>query len=232
MTPATFEKETAMSHHALDLVRAKGKLPARYGNFIGGNWVDPTDGQYFTDCSPINGERLIDVAKSTARDVEMALDAAHKAKDDWARMAPAERSRLLNRVADRMEENLELLALAETLDNGKPIRETRGADVPLAIDHFRYFAGCIRAEEGAISTIDNDTIAYHFKEPLGVVGQIIPWNFPLLMAAWKLAPAIVAGNCVVIKPASNTPLSLLLLMDLVGDLLPPGVVNVVTGPGG
>jgi aldehyde dehydrogenase len=226
------EKDNAMSQHALDLVRSKGKLPARYGNFIGGNWVAPADGQYFTDYSPINGERLIDVAKSTARDVEMALDAAHKAKDDWARMAPAERSRLLNKVADRMEENLELLALAETLDNGKPIRETRGADVPLAIDHFRYFAGCIRAEEGAISTIDNDAIAYHFKEPLGVVGQIIPWNFPLLMAAWKIAPALAAGNCTVIKPASNTPLTLLILAGLTAGILPPGVLNVVTGPGG
>src|ERR1700731_1111116 len=232
VTPPTFEKENAMSQHALDLVRSKGKLPVRYGNFIGGNWTAPADGQYFTDYSPINGERLVDVAKSTARDVEMALDAAHKAKDAWARMSPAERSLLLNKVADRMEENLELLALAETLDNGKPIRETRGADVPLAIDHFRYFAGCIRAEEGAISTIDNDTIAYHFKEPLGVVGQIIPWNFPLLMAAWKIAPALAAGNCTVIKPASNTPLTLLILANPTPDILPPGVLNVVTGPGG
>jgi hypothetical protein len=214
-------QDIAISQHALDLVRSKGKLPARYGNFIGGNWVAPADGQYFTDYSPINGERLIDVAKSTARDVEMALDAAHKAKDDWTRMAPAERSRLLNKVADRMEENLELLALAETLDNGKPIRETRGADVPLAIDHFRYFAGCIPAETGAISTIDNDAIAHHFREPLGVVGQIIPWNFPLLMAAWKIAPALAAGNCTVIKPASNTPLTLLILAGLTADILPP-----------
>jgi len=221
-----------MSQHALDLVRSKGKLPARYGNFIGGKWVEPTDGQYFTDYSPINGARLVDVAKSTPQDVEMALEAAHKAKDGWARLSPAERSLLLNKVADRMEDNLELLALAETLDNGKPIRETRAADVPLAIDHFRYFAGCIRAEEGAISTIDNDTIAYHFKEPLGVVGQIIPWNFPLLMAAWKIAPALAAGNCTVIKPASNTPLTLLILANLTADILPPGVLNVVTGPGG
>ncbi len=221
-----------MSQHAIDIVRSKGRLPARYGNFIGGNWVAPADGEYFTDYSPINGERLVDVAKSTAQDVEMALDAAHTARDGWACMAPAERSRLLNKVADRMEENLELLALAETLDNGKPIRETKAADVPLAIDHFRYFAGCIRAEEGAISTIDNDTIAYHFKEPLGVVGQIIPWNFPLLMAAWKIAPALAAGNCTVIKPASNTPLSLLILAGLTADILPPGVLNVVTGPGG
>src|ERR1700675_4248793 len=159
VAPLTFGKrKNAMSQHALDLVRSKGKLPARYGNFIGGKWVEPTDGQYFTDYSPINGERLVDVAKSAPRDVEMALVAAHKAKDAWARISPAERSLLLNKVADRMEENLELLALAETLDNGKPIRETKGADVPLAIDHFRYFAGCIRAEEGAISTIDNENI--------------------------------------------------------------------------
>ena len=221
-----------MSHQDLELMRAKGKIRSRYGNFIGGRWVEPTEGQYFADHSPINGERLIEAAKSTPQDVELALDAAYKAKDAWARLAPAERSRLLNKVADRMEENLELLAYAETLDNGKPIRETRGADVPLAIDHFRYFAGCIRAEEGAISEIDADTVAYHFKEPLGVVGQIIPWNFPLLMAAWKIAPALAAGNCTVIKPASNTPLTLLILADLTADILPPGVLNVVTGPGG
>jgi aldehyde dehydrogenase len=217
-----------MSHHAFELVRSQGKLPARYGNFIGGNWVAPVDGQYFTDYSPINGERLVDVAQSTALDVELALDAAHRAREAWARVSPAERARMLNKVADRMEENLELLALAETLDNGKPIRETRGADVPLAIDHFRYFAGCIRAEEGSISTIDADTIAYHFKEPLGVVGQIIP----LLMAAWKIAPALAAGNCTVIKPASNTPLTLRILAGLTADILPAGVLNVLTGPGG
>jgi len=221
-----------MSHHAFELVRSKGKLPTRYGNFIGGAWTAPVEGQYFTDYSPINGERLVEVAQSGERDVEAALDAAHKAKAGWARLSPAERSRLLNRVADRMEENLELLALAETLDNGKPIRETRAADVPLAIDHFRYFAGCIRAEEGSIAPIAHDMMAYHFKEPLGVVGQIIPWNFPLLMAAWKIAPALAAGNCTVIKPASNTPLTLLIFADLVADILPPGVLNVVTGPGG
>ena len=221
-----------MSQHALDLVRSKGKLPVRYGNFIGGNWIAPADGQYFTDYSPINGERLVDVAKSTARDVEMALDAAHKAKDAWARISPAERSLLLNKVADRMEENLELLALAETLDNGKPIRADQRRRRSACHRSFRYFAGCIRAEEGAISTIDNETIAYHFKEPLGVVGQIIPWNFPLLMAAWKIAPALAAGNCTIIKPASNTPLTLLILAGLIADILPPGVFNVVTGPGG
>ncbi|HEY9212054.1 MAG TPA: aldehyde dehydrogenase family protein [Ancylobacter sp.] len=221
-----------MSQHAIELVRLNGNLPQRYDNFIGGRWVAPLGGEYFTDYSPINGQRLVEVAKSGPADVETALDAAYKAKDGWARMSPAERSLLLNRVADRMEENLELLALAETLDNGKPIRETKGADVPLAIDHFRYFAGCIRAEEGAISQIDADTVAYHFKEPLGVVGQIIPWNFPLLMAAWKIAPALAAGNCTIIKPASNTPLTLLILAGLIADILPPGVLNVVTGPGG
>jgi aldehyde dehydrogenase len=223
-------KETSV-HQALNTLH-KGGVKSKYENFIGGRWVSPLKGKYFTDYSPINGEPICEIARSSAEDVEKALDAAHAVKDLWGRTAPAIRSSILLKIADKMEENLELLALAETLDNGKPIRETRAADVPLAIDHFRYFAGCIRAEEGSVSEIDNDTIAYHFKEPLGVVGQIIPWNFPLLMAAWKLAPAVVAGNCVVIKPASNTPLSLLVLMDLIGDLLPPGVINVVTGPGG
>jgi aldehyde dehydrogenase len=210
----------------------KAGVHSKYENYIGGKWLAPTKGRYFTDYSPINGEPLADIAKSSAEDVEKALDAAHKAKDLWARTSPATRAAILLKIADKMEENLEILALAETLDNGKPIRETRNADVPLSIDHFRYFAGCIRGEEGLVDELDYDTVAYHFKEPLGVVGQIIPWNFPLLMAAWKLAPAVVAGNCVVIKPASNTPLSLLVLMGLIGDLLPPGVINVVTGPGG
>jgi aldehyde dehydrogenase len=194
--------------------------------------VAPLQGKYFTDHSPLNGAALVDMAHSGPEDVELALDAAYKAKDGWARLAPSERAQILNKVADRLEENLELLAIAETLDNGKPIRETRGADVPLSIDHFRYFAGCVRSEEGAISVIDDNTIAYHFREPIGVVGQIIPWNFPLLMAAWKIAPALAAGNCTVIKPASATPLTLLLLAELTADLLPPGVLNVVTGPGG
>jgi aldehyde dehydrogenase len=223
-------KETSVLQ-ALDTLH-KGGVKSKYENFICGRWVAPLKGKYFTDYSPINGEPICEIARSSAEDVEKALDAAHAVKDLWGRTAPAVRSSILLKIADKMEENLELLALAETLDNGKPIRETRAADVPLSIDHFRYFAGCIRAEEGSVSEIDNDTIAYHFKEPLGVVGQIIPWNFPLLMAAWKLAPAVVAGNCVVIKPASNTPLSLLVLLDLIGDLLPPGVINVVTGPGG
>ncbi|MGA8489027.1 MAG: aldehyde dehydrogenase family protein [Terriglobales bacterium] len=230
MAVADLVKQTSVQQ-AIDTLRKDG-VKSKYENFIGGRWVAPLKGQYFTDYSPINGEPICEIARSSAEDVEKALDAAHAVKDLWGRTAPAIRSSILLKIADKMEENLELLALAETLDNGKPIRETRAADVPLSIDHFRYFAGCIRAEEGTVGEIDNDTIAYHFKEPLGVVGQIIPWNFPLLMAAWKLAPAVVAGNCVVIKPASNTPLSLLVLMGLIGDLLPPGVINVVTGPGG
>jgi aldehyde dehydrogenase len=207
------------------------RLRTRYDNFIGGAWRAPVKGRYFTDKSPIDGGTLCEVARSDAEDVERALDAAHAAKDKWGRTAPAERARLLNEIADRIDENLELLAHVETRDNGKPIRETLNADVPLSADHFRYFAGCIRAEEGTLGEIDNDTVAYHFHEPLGVVGQIIPWNFPLLMAAWKMAPALVAGNCVVIKPASDTPMSLAVLMDLIGDVLPPGVLNVVFGHG-
>ena len=210
---------------------ATSQLRTRYDNFIGGTWRAPVSGRYFTDKSPIDGSVLCEVARSDAEDVERALDAAHAARAGWSRTAPAERARLLNKIADRIEANLELLAHVETRDNGKPIRETLNADVPLAADHFRYFAGCIRAEEGTIAEIDNDTVAYHFREPMGVVGQIIPWNFPLLMAAWKLAPALVAGNCVVIKPASDTPMSLAVLMDLIGDILPPGVLNVVFGHG-
>ena len=220
-----------MFEQAIGTINTAPAFRHRYDNFIGGRWSAPAGGEYFTDTSPINGALIAEFALSTPEDVERALDAAHAAKDQWARVSPAERARLLNRIADRLEDNLELLALAETIDNGKPIRETRAADVPLAIDHFRYFAGCIRAEEGAISTIDADTIAYHFREPLGVVGQIIPWNFPLLMAAWKIAPALAAGNCTVIKPASQTPLTLLMFAELTADILPPGVLNVVTGPG-
>jgi aldehyde dehydrogenase len=204
---------------------------ARYDNFIGGQWVPPVHRQYFENLSPVNGKPLCQVPRSTVEDVELALDSAHAAKEHWGKTSATERSRILNRVADRMEENLEQLALAETWDNGKPIRETRNADIPLAIDHFRYFAGCIRAQEGGISEIDETTVAYHFHEPLGVVGQIIPWNFPILMAAWKLAPALAAGNCVVLKPAGPTPASILVLMELIGDLLPAGVVNVVNGAG-
>jgi aldehyde dehydrogenase len=223
-------KQTSIQQ-TLDTLR-QGGVKSKYENFIGGSWVAPLKGQYFTDHSPINGEPICEIARSSAEDIEKALDAAHAVKNLWGRTSPADRAGVLLKIADKMEENLELLALAETLDNGKPIRETRAADVPLAIDHFRYFASCIRAEEGAVSEIDNDTIAYHFKEPLGVVGQIIPWNFPLLMAAWKLAPAMGAGNCVVLKPASNTPLSVLVLMQLIADIVPAGVINVVTGPGG
>jgi len=222
--------ETTSVQEMLSVLRLHG-VQARQNNFIGGSWVAPIKGNYFVDKTPIDGEPLSEIAFSSVADVEKALDAAHAAKTSWARLAPAARAKVLNKIADRMEENLEFLALTETLDNGKPIRETRSADVPLAIDHFRYFASCIRSEEGTAGEIDQDTVAYHFKEPLGVVGQIIPWNFPLLMAAWKIAPAIAAGNCTVIKPASNTPLSLLVLMGLIDDVLPPGVVNVVTGPG-
>ncbi|PZU87788.1 MAG: aldehyde dehydrogenase [Chelatococcus sp.] len=204
---------------------------ARYGNFINGAWAEPLSGRYFENHSPVNGQLLCEVARSDAKDVEAALDAAHAAKDAWGRSSVAERALLLNRIADVMQDNLDLLARAETWDNGKPIRETTHADLPLAIDHFRYFAGAIRAQEGGISEIDHDTVAYHFHEPLGVVGQIIPWNFPLLMAVWKLAPALAAGNCVVIKPAEQTPASILVLAELIGGILPPGVLNIVNGFG-
>ena len=203
----------------------------RYDNFIGGDWVAPVEGQYFENPSPVTGEVFCEVARSTAADVELALDAAHSAAASWNRTSVTERSLLLNRIADRIEENLEMLAVAETWENGKPVRETLAADLPLAVDHFRYFAGVVRAQEGSIAEIDADTVAYHFHEPLGVVGQIIPWNFPILMATWKLAPALAAGNCVVIKPAEQTPVSLLKLIELIADLLPPGVVNVVNGFG-
>ena len=204
---------------------------SRYGNFIGGRWVEPVNGRYFENISPINGLPIGEIPRSDQADIELALDAAHQAKAGWGRTAAAERADILTRIAERMADNLDRLALAETWDNGKPIRETTAADLPLAIDHFRYFAGAIRAQEGSLSEIDHDTVAYHFHEPLGVVGQIIPWNFPLLMAAWKLAPALAAGNCVVLKPAEQTPASILLWAELVGDLLPPGVLNIVTGFG-
>ena len=211
--------------------REAAPFKARYDNFIGGRWVAPVNGRYFDNTSPVNGKLLCQVARSDAADIELALDAAHAAKDKWGISSPAERALILNRIADRMEENLTLLATAETWDNGKPIRETMAADLPLAIDHFRYFAGAIRAQEGSVAVIDNDTIAYHFHEPLGVVGQIIPWNFPLLMATWKLAPALAAGNCIVLKPAEQTPASIMVLLELIADLLPPGVLNVVNGFG-
>ncbi|HRO15419.1 MAG TPA: aldehyde dehydrogenase family protein [Paracoccus sp. (in: a-proteobacteria)] len=204
---------------------------ARYDNFIGGQWVAPKSGRYFTNSTPITGANVGEIARSDAADIEAALDAAHAAADRWGRTGVQERANILLKIADRMEQNIELLATAETWDNGKPIRETMAADLPLAIDHFRYFAGCLRAQEGTLSQIDDDTVAYHFHEPLGVVGQIIPWNFPLLMACWKLAPALAAGNCVVLKPAEQTPASIMVWIDTIGDLLPPGVLNIVNGFG-
>ena len=210
---------------------AKVQFKAKYANLIGGEWVPPVKGQYFDNISPVTGKPFCQAARSTAEDIELALDAAHKAKTAWGHASPAERSNILLKIADRMEQNLELIAYAETVDNGKPIRETMAADIPLAIDHFRYFAGCIRAQEGSICEIDKDTVAYHFHEPLGVVGQIIPWNFPILMAAWKLAPALAAGNCVVLKPAEQTPIGILVVAELINDLLPPGVLNIVNGFG-
>ena len=220
-----------MQHVAMDKLNAKQVIKPRYENFIGGKWVAPVRGQYFQNITPITGQNVCEIARSTAEDIELALDAAHKAREAWGRASPAQRSAVLLKIADRMEQNLDILALVETIDNGKPIRETTHADLPLAIDHFRYFAGCVHAQEGTISEIDHDTVAYHFHEPLGVVGQIIPWNFPLLMAVWKLAPALGAGNCVVLKPAEQTPMSIMALMEVIGDLLPPGVLNVVNGFG-
>lgn len=207
------------------------QFKAQYDNFIGGEWVEPVKGQYFGNVSPVDGQVFTKVARSTADDIELALDAAHSAKSEWGKTSTAERARILNKIADRIEDNIELLAVAETWDNGKAVRETLNADIPLAADHFRYFASAIRAQEGRTTQLDNDTVAYHFQEPLGVVGQIIPWNFPILMAVWKLAPALAAGNCVVLKPAEQTPASIMVLMELIQDLLPAGVVNVVNGYG-
>jgi len=204
---------------------------SRYANFIGGQWIEPADNQYFDNLSPVNGKPFCEIPRSNEKDIELALDAAHAAKDSWGQTSVTERSNILLRIADRIEQNLEMLAVAETWDNGKAVRETLAADVPLAVDHFRYFAGCLRAQEGSLAEIDENTVAYHFHEPLGVVGQIIPWNFPLLMAAWKLAPALAAGNCVVLKPAEQTPVSILVLVELIEDLLPAGVLNVVNGYG-
>ena len=203
----------------------------RYDNFIGGEWTAPVNGRYFENVSPVNGQVFCEVARSDEADINLALDAAHKARAAWGSTSVTERSNLLLKIADRIEQNLEMLAVAETWDNGKAVRETLAADVPLCADHFRYFAGCIRAQEGSIGEIDANTVAYHFHEPLGVVGQIIPWNFPLLMAAWKIAPALAAGNCIVLKPAEQTPVSILVLMETIADLLPAGVLNVVNGYG-
>lgn len=210
---------------------SRSPFKPRYENYIGGEWVAPKSGRYMENLSPMTGRVVCEVPQSDERDIERALDAAHKAKAAWGRTSATERSNILLKIADRIEANLEAIATAETWDNGKPLRETMAADIPLTIDHFRYFAGAIRAQEGTIGQIDDDTVAYHFYEPLGVVGQIIPWNFPILMAAWKLAPALAAGNCVVLKPAEQTPASIMVLMELIGDLLPPGVVNVVAGDG-
>ena len=207
-------------------------LKARYDNFIGGSWVPPVSGKYMANISPVDGKPFCEVAKSTADDVELALDAAHAAKVAWGETSLPERAAVLNRIADALEANLEMLAVAESWENGKPVRETLGADLPLAIDHFRYFAGATRSLEGRTTEIDKDTVAYHFHEPLGVVGQIIPFNFPLLMAAWKIAPALAAGNCTVLKPASPTPWSILKFAEVVADVVPPGVINIITGPGG
>ncbi|HWD06329.1 MAG TPA: aldehyde dehydrogenase family protein [Amycolatopsis sp.] len=206
-------------------------VQSRYGHWIGGKWADPAKGQYFENVSPVNGKPFTEIARGTAEDVEAALDAAHAAAPAWGRTSPAERATILTKIADRIEENLPMLAVAETWDNGKPVRESLAADLPLAVDHFRYFAGAIRAQEGGISEIDASTYAYHFHEPLGVVGQIIPWNFPILMAVWKLAPALAAGNAVVLKPAEQTPWSILKLVEVIGDLLPDGVLNIVNGFG-
>ena len=210
---------------------SKVQFKSRYANFIGGQWKEPAKGQYFENVTPVTGRPFCEIPRSTAEDIESALDAAHAAKASWGKVSAGDRAILLNKIADRIEQNLEMLAVAETWDNGKPVRETLAADLPLTVDHFRDFAGCIRAQEGRTSQLDDNTIAYHFHEPLGVVGQIIPWNFPLLMATWKLAPALAAGNCVVLKPAEQTPASILVLMELIGDLLPAGVVNVVNGFG-
>jgi len=203
----------------------------RYDHFIGGQYVPPAGGRYFDNATPVTGQTFTEVARGTAEDVERALDAAHGAAPGWGRTSPTERSNILLRIADRMEQHLEALAVAETWDNGKPVRETLAADIPLAIDHFRYFAGVLRSQEGSIGELDENTVAYHFHEPLGVVAQIIPWNFPILMAVWKLAPALAAGNAVVLKPAEQTPVSIHVLLDVIGDLLPPGVLNVVNGFG-
>src|SRR6202521_163573 len=220
-----------MFQQALETISKQVLIRPTYYNFIGGKFVAPVEGRYFDNLSPITGAKLCSVQRSTAADIELALDAAHKAKDAWGRTSVPERSRILNKITDKLESNLELPALVETLDNGKLIRETTYADMPLVVDLWRYFASVVRAQEGGISEIDHSTVAYHFHEPLGAVGQIIPWNFPILMATWKLAPALAAGNCVVLKPAEQTPLGILVVMELIADILPPGVVNVVNGFG-
>jgi aldehyde dehydrogenase len=226
---ATLERTT--TYPAPGTYGSPVELKPRYENFIGGHWVAPIGGEYSENVTPATGEAFTEVPRSSAEDIELALDAAHAAKEEWGETSTTERSRVHNKIADAIEENLEMLAVAESWENGKPVRETLAADIPLAADHFRYFASVIRAEEGGISEIDKNTVAYHFHEPLGVVGQIIPFNFPLLMAAWKLAPALAAGNCVVLKPASPTPWSILKFAELIEEIVPPGVLNIVNGPG-
>jgi aldehyde dehydrogenase len=215
------------------MIYDRPNLQDTYNNYIGGKFVAPADGEYFDNPSPIDGENYCRVARSNANDIDRALDAAHNAAESWGQTSATERANILNKIADITEENLEFLAAVDTVDNGKPIRETLNADLPLVVDHFRYFAGVIRAEEGSVSELDKDTVAMHVPEPLGVVGQIIPWNFPLLMAAWKMAPALAAGNCAVVKPAEQTPVSIIEWMKLIdeADLLPPGVLNIVQGYG-
>ncbi len=220
-----------MSLDTLKGLGVKHPYKARYDNYIGGKWVAPVDGAYFDNVSPVTGKVFCQAARSTEKDVNLALDAAHAAREAWGKTSYATRANILNKIADAMEANLEAIAIAETIDNGKPLRETTYVDIPLAIDHFRYFAGCIRAQEGSVCEVDETTVAYHFHEPLGVVGQIIPWNFPILMAVWKLAPALAAGNCIVLKPAEQTPASIMVLLETIGHLLPAGVLNVVNGFG-
>ncbi|OYU80109.1 MAG: aldehyde dehydrogenase, partial [Flavobacterium sp. BFFFF1] len=215
----------------MDHIVKRPEFKAKYDNYIGGKFVPPVDGTYFDNSSPIDGKVFTQAARSNKADIHLALDAAHEAFKTWGKTSATYRSGVLNKIADRIEENLEYLAVVETIDNGKALRETRAADLPLVIDHFRYFAGVIRAEEGSISEHDEHTVSICLSEPLGVVGQIIPWNFPLLMATWKIAPALAAGNCCVVKPAEQTPTSIMILMELIGDLLPPGVLNIVTGFG-
>ncbi|WP_067202129.1 acetaldehyde dehydrogenase ExaC [Microbacterium sp. XT11] len=225
------EEDVSTAYAAPGQPGALANYRARYGHYIGGQFVEPVKGQYFENVSPVNGKPFTEVGRGTAEDIDRAVDVAWKAFATWGKTSPTERANLLNRIADRIEQHLEEIAIAETWENGKPVRETLAADIPLAIDHFRYFAGVLRAQEGGISQLDENTVAYHFHEPLGVVGQIIPWNFPILMATWKLAPALAAGNCIVIKPAEQTPASILFLFDIIGDLIPAGVVNIVNGFG-
>lgn len=225
------DKVGSTSLDSLKGLGVKHPYKAKYDNYIGGKWVAPAEGKYFDNVSPVTGKVFCQAARSTEKDVNLALDAAHAAREAWGKTSYATRANLLNKIADAMEANLEAIAIAETIDNGKPLRETTYVDIPLAIDHFRYFAGCIRAQEGSVCEVDETTVAYHFHEPLGVVGQIIPWNFPILMAVWKLAPALAAGNCIVLKPAEQTPASIMVLLETIGHLLPAGVLNVVNGFG-